>query len=41
VTPGTFLIAAAVIVVTAGVSGLALRRRANRLNLVAVLKARE
>ncbi len=41
VTPGTFLFAAAVIVVAAGVSGLALRRRANRLDLVAVLKARE
>ncbi len=41
VAPRTYLLAAAVIVAAAAASGLALRRRANQLDLVAVLKARE
>ncbi len=41
VAPRTYLLAASVIVVAAAVSGWALRRLANRLDLVAVLKARE
>ncbi|MDX2060694.1 MAG: FtsX-like permease family protein [Gemmatimonadales bacterium] len=41
VAPQTYLFAAAVILVAASLTGLALRRRANRLDLVAVLKARE
>jgi len=41
VPPRTYLFATAVIVTAATLTGIALRRRANRLDLVAVLKARE
>jgi putative ABC transport system permease protein len=41
VAPGTYLLAATTVVVASVVSGLAVRRQVNRLNLVAVLKERE
>jgi putative ABC transport system permease protein len=39
--PSTYAFAASVVLVSAGVSGLVVRRRLDRLDLVAVLKTRE
>ncbi|HSB35016.1 MAG TPA: ABC transporter permease, partial [Nitrospirota bacterium] len=39
--PSTYAFAAAVVLVSAGISGFVVRRRLNRLDLVAVLKTRE
>jgi putative ABC transport system permease protein len=39
--PSTYAFAAAVVLVSAGISGLVVRRRLDRLDLVAVLKTRE
>lgn len=41
VTPGTYAFAVTVVIVTAVVTGLAVRRRLDKLDLVAVLKTRE
>jgi putative ABC transport system permease protein len=41
VFPGTYLLAAGTVVVAAAVSGLAVRRQVNKLDLVGVLKERE
>jgi putative ABC transport system permease protein len=41
VSPRTYLFAASVTLVSAAVSGLIVRRRLDRLNLVEVLKTRE
>jgi len=41
VTPRTRVFAAAVVLIAGALSGLTVRRRLNRLDLVAVLKTRE